>query len=156
MFRYWTGATWSAALSRDAQAAPPGGGIGSPPGFQPGLQPGYQPGNPSFGQPGYVPGQGYVAPGTRKRPVAAWVLLAVGLVVVAVVGSFVIRGVLATGGSSGTAGTRASRPRTGSVSGCGATMRRVSGTTFAPNMCCRSVTRATRMTRSTFTRCSST
>lgn len=106
MFRYWTGATWSAALSRDAQAAPPGGGIGSPPGFQPGLQPGYQPGNPSFGQPGYVPGQGYVAPGTRKRPVAAWVLLAVGLVVVAVVGSFVIRGVLATGGSSGTAGSQ--------------------------------------------------
>ncbi len=91
MFRYWTGTSWSAALTRDPSTAPPGGGIGSPPS-------GFQPGNPSFGSPGYVPGQAYVAPQAPKRPVGAWVMLAVGLVVVALVGWLVIRTI--TGGST--------------------------------------------------------
>lgn len=94
MFRYWTGSTWSAALSRDPNAAPPGGGLGAPPG---------SPGNPSFGQAGYVPGQAYVAPEVRNRPVGAWVLLGVGLVVVALVGWLVIRTVAGNAGT-GTGG----------------------------------------------------
>jgi len=98
MFRYWTGTTWSASLSRDPNAAPPPGGLGAPSsGFQAGNQ-----GASSFGQGGYVPGQAYVAPEQRKKPVGAWVLLAVGLVVVAVVGGFVIRGILGTGNTAGT------------------------------------------------------
>ncbi len=92
MFRYWTGSTWSAALSRDPNAAPLGGGLGAPTG-------GFQPGNASVGSGGYVPGQAYVAPQARKKPFGAWVLLGVGLVVVALVGWLVIRTI--TGGAAG-------------------------------------------------------
>jgi hypothetical protein len=95
MFRYWSGTAWSAALSRDPNAAPPPG-YASPSGFQPG--------NPAFGQSGYVPGQAYVAPPARKRSIGPWLLLAVGVVVVVLVGAFVIRGIAGAGGT-GTTGT---------------------------------------------------
>ncbi len=104
-FRYWTGSTWSAALSSDPDAAPPGGGIGS--------LPSRSLGNPAFGQEGYVPGTAYA--GTtpqRRRAVGPWLLLAVGVVVIAVVGAFVIRTLIAgtVGGGGSAVGQATTNP----------------------------------------------
>ncbi len=86
MYRYWTGSSWSAAITNNPTQAPPAGGIGAPP--RPGGQQPWTPADPQ-----------------RRRTRNGW-WLAVGAVVVVlvVVAWFAIRnlgGILGTGPSAG-------------------------------------------------------
>lgn len=105
LFRYWTGAAWTAAVTANPTATPPpsaplGGPQGNPqggPGYGQGGT-GYPAGNSGYGQAGagYPPGSsGYPQGGSaqpRKRALGWWVVGGAALVAVAVLVWFVVQG----------------------------------------------------------------
>jgi Protein of unknown function (DUF2510) len=113
LFRYWDGKAWSAAVSPNPSAPPPGQGLvgaGTP---QQDSQAYGQGGQPAYGQSPY--GQDYGSAYTnyqelekKKSPIGWWIAgaaLVIGIIIVAVIA---IRAV--TGGDTGTAGGPAGQP----------------------------------------------
>jgi hypothetical protein len=121
LFRYWDGKAWSAAVSPNPSAPPPGQGLvsggtpqqGGPAYGQQDSQAYGQGGQPTYGQSPY--GQDYGSAYTnyqelekKKSPIGWWIAgaaLVIGIIIVAVIA---IRAV--TGGDTGTTGGPAGQP----------------------------------------------
>ncbi len=87
MYRYWTGSSWSAAITNNPTQAPPPGGVGGPP-------------RPTGQQPQWNPNQQQ----QRRSQTGWWLAIGAIVVVLAVVAWLVIRnlgGILGTGPSPG-------------------------------------------------------
>ncbi len=110
MYRYWTGTTWTAAVTSDPSSALPPAGPGQPSSFGPAgsyqtYQGGYQ---PSSGFQGMTGGQ--PAPAPQKKSPIGWIIgLVAVIVVVVLIAVFAIPRIMG-GGSDPTVGPDQSNP----------------------------------------------